>query len=366
MILGTAGYMSPEQARGKPVDKRADIWSFGVVLYEILTGRHLFHSETVSDTLAGVLKTDPDWKALPADTPASIRRLLRRCLERDRNRRLHDIADARIEIDEVQMEPEGSAVPPPPKPVSRMLPWIAAGLVALALAAVWLFRSKAGERPLQLEVLPPPGFTFGTSNVYRYAISPDGSKLAFIATSADGKRSLWIRPLDASEATRLPGTDDAIAPFWDPTSRWIAFGANGKLQKIDATGGQPQVLCDAATLFLMGTWNRDGVILFSDASGLIRRVSAAGGTPLQVLPLDGSRKETRQLAPRFLPDGHRFLYASLAPQSGVALGTLDGKSRFLIAIGPYFTRRLTRTERIFFSRGLASLWRNRSIRKPPL
>jgi len=338
VILGTAAYMSPEQARGAAVDKRSDIWSFGVVLYEMLTGQHLFRGETVSDTLAGVLKTDPNWKALPPETPASIRRPLRRCLERDRKRRLPDIADALLEIDEARAEPEAPAVTGSPKPVSRFLPWITV-VLALALPAVWLLRPKLEERMLQFEVYAPSGYTLGTSNIYRYAISPDGSKLAFVATSADGKRSLWVRPLDASAAIRLPETEGALGPFWDPTSRWIAFGANGKLQKIEVTGSQPQVLCQTMVGATLGTWSRDGVILFSDSSRTIRRVSAGGGVPSQVLPLDESRKENSQIHPQFLPDGRRFLYESFAQQNGLGLGSLDGKSRLLmpnpIVVGHY-------------------------------
>jgi serine/threonine protein kinase len=329
VILGTAAYMSPEQARGIAADKRADIWSFGVVLYEMLTGQHLFHSETVSDTLAGVLKTDPDWNVLPPETPPSVRRLLRRCLERDRKRRLPDIGVAVMEIDEAEAEPEAPAVTAAPKRISRLFPWIGA-VVLLALPALWLMRQKPEERLLQLEVSAPPSYTFGPSNTSRYAISPDGSKLAFVATSADGKRSLWVRPLEAEQAIRLPGTEGAFGPFWDPSSRWIAFGANGKLQKIDVNGGQPQVLCDGAPGPLLGTWSRDGVILFHDINRSIRRVNAAGGAPSQVFPLDESRKENGQDSPQFLPDGRRFLYYSLAQQNGVALGSLDGKSRFLV------------------------------------
>jgi Tol biopolymer transport system component len=199
-----------------------------------------------------------------------------------------------------------------PKPLWRLLPWTAAAVLALALPAVWLLRPKPEERLLQLEVSAPPGYTFGTSNIYRYAISPDGNKLAFVAISADGRRSLWVRPLHASAAIRLPGTEGAVGPFWDPTSRWIAFGANGKLQKIEVTGSQPQVLCPTAGESTSGTWSRDGVILFADLSRSIRRVSAAGGVLAQVLPMDKSRNENSQIIPQFLPDGRRFLYESFA------------------------------------------------------
>jgi Tol biopolymer transport system component len=328
VVLGTAAYMSPEQARGAAVDKRSDIWSFGVVLYEMLTGRDLFRAETVSDTLAGVLKTDPDWNALPTETPPAIRKLLRRCLERDRRCRMRDIGDALLEIGEARAEPEAAAVSASPKPVSRFLPWITAVVLAPALLAIWLLRPKPEERMLQVEVSAPPGYTFSLG--YNYAISPDGSKLAFVASAGDGKRSLWVRRLDASEAIRLAGTEGAVTPFWDPTGRWIAFGANGKVQKIDVQGGQPQVLCDSAAGIILGTWSRDGIILFSDVGRFIRRVPAAGRVSSQVLAWDESRRENGQLAPQFLPDGRRFLYASFAQQGGVGLGSLDGKSRLLM------------------------------------
>jgi Tol biopolymer transport system component len=241
-----------------------------------------------------------------------------------------------------------------PKPILRLFPWIAAVvLLALALPAIWLLRPQPEERMLQFEVYAPPGYTFGTSNIYRYAISPDGSKLAFVATSADGRRSLWIRPLPASAAIRLPETEGALGPFWDPSSRWIAFGANGKLQKIEVTGSQLQVLCPAMG-GLTGTWSRDGVILFADSSRTIRRVSAAGGVSAQVLSLDESRKENSQIIPQFLPDGRRFLYESFAQQNGLRLGSLDGKSRFLmpnpIVVGYYAPSRQGKAY-LFFLRG---------------
>jgi Tol biopolymer transport system component len=219
-----------------------------------------------------------------------------------------------------------------PKPLSRLFFWIVVGLFAVTLLAVLLLRPKAEQHLLQVEISAPPGQTFGTTSLSRYAISPDGTKVAFIATAADGKRSLWIRPLDGPAAIRLSGTEGAIGPFWDPTSHWIAFGANGKLQKIEVTGSQLQTLCDASIGGFGGTWNRDGVILFSDARRIIRRVSAAGGPAVVVLPLDESRKENGQIDPQFLPDGRRFLYSSLAQQAGVVLGSLDGKSRLLMRI----------------------------------
>jgi hypothetical protein len=223
-------------------------------------------------------------------------------------------------------------------------------------------RPKPEERLLQFEVSPPSGYTFGTTHVGRYAISPDGSKLAFVATSSDGKRSLWVRPLDAAEANQLPGTEGAIGPIWDPASRWIAFGANGKLQKIEVTGGQPHVLCDTPVGLIVGTWSRDGIILFSDDSRTLRRVYAGGGAASQALPLDESRKETAQVAPQFLPDGRRFLYSTFAQQSGIGLGSLDGKSQFpMIPDGPgYYVPSLEGKAYLLFLR------RNQLLAQPAL
>ena len=266
-----------------------------------------------------MLRAEPDWSCIPA----KVQPLLRRCLVKDLKRRLRDIGDAMPLLDVV----------PEPLAGRRLLPWITAVVLlvlALALPAVWLLRPSTEERMLQFEVAAPPDHTFDAGNIYRYAISPDGSKLAFIAISADGKRSLWLRPLDAATATRLPGTEGAVGPFWDPASRWIAFAANGKVQKIDIRGGQPQVICDYAGGFFSGTWSRDGVILFHDGRRTIRRVLPGAGPPSLVLPFDDSRKENAQYVPQFLPDGRRFLYHSLAQPRGVAVGSLDGKSRFLM------------------------------------
>jgi serine/threonine protein kinase/Tol biopolymer transport system component len=315
VILGTAAYMSPEQARGATVDRRTDIWAFGSVAYEMLSGKPAFRGETTTDILAAVLKEEPDWSRIPANAQP----LLRRCLVKDPKHRLRDIGDAMPLLDGV---PEAA-------PARRPWVWIGlAGLLALALPVVWQLRPKSEERLLQLEISAPPGHSFGAQNLYRYAISPDGGKLAFVATSADGKRSLWVRPLDSTEAVRLPGTEGAIGPFWDPASRWIAFGANGKLQRIDVTRGQPQVLCDVADP-TSGTWSRDGVILFWDHR-TIRRVFATGGASSPVLSLDEARKENGQFWPQLLPDGRRFLYFSIGQQYGAGLGSLDGKSEFLM------------------------------------
>jgi eukaryotic-like serine/threonine-protein kinase len=318
VILGTAAYMAPEQARGAIVDKRADIWAFDVVLYEMLTGKQPFAGETVSDTLAGVLKTEPQWDTIPV----GMRRLVRRCLEKHPKRRLRDIGEARVVIEDIlagsaEEQPASAAKASRFSKALRFTPWVLVALLALVLSATWLLRPKpANSQLVHFELSAPEGNSFGGQNFNRYAISPDGKRLAFVAVTADGKRNLWLRLLESPHADRLPGTEGATALFWSPDSRWVAFSASGKLMKIDVTGGLPQVICDGNGV---GTWNREGVILFQDANGSIRRVSASGGEPISVLPMDVSRKESAQWNPQFLPDGRQFLYFSSASQSGFAL-----------------------------------------------
>jgi serine/threonine protein kinase len=312
MILGTAAYMSPEQARGKPVDKRADIWAFGVVLYEMLTGRALFGGETVSDTLAAVLKTDPDWGALPPGTPASVRRLLRRCLERDCKNRLRDIGDAFADLDERQ----DRADPPlavPPKPQRHWWIAIAAALALVAVGwAVALFRGTLSRdnSALRLHIDPPEGgqFVFGTGlRPGGFAISPDGRTLAYIAVG-NGKVGLWIHPLDSGTPRLVPGTEDVSYPFWSPDSRFLAFIAGQKLERVDRAGGPAIKICDLETGVMGGAWGRDGSILIGTRDTGLLRVPAAGGSAATF---------TKQPAanPRILPGG-RFLYTSVGSKPG--------------------------------------------------
>jgi hypothetical protein len=282
MILGTAGYMSPEQARGVTVDKRADICAYGVVLYEMLTGREMFSGETVSDT--AVLRADFDWSLLPAETPAAIRRLLRRCLERDRKKRLRDIGDALVEIDEAGEPVEQT---PAMAPRKRALPWAVAAILAAVAVAVSLlhFRESTPEhRLIKFSVWPPEKSTF-----HNLAISPDGRRLAFITTEA-GKSQLWVRPLDSLSAQPLVGVAAASYPFWSPDSRFIGFFADGKLKKIEASGGPAQALCDAP-FGRAGSWNRDGVILFNGIGLPLSTVPAQGG---EAKPTTAPEEQSRE------------------------------------------------------------------------
>jgi Tol biopolymer transport system component len=333
VILGTAAYMSPEQARGHQADKRSDIWSFGVVLFEMLTAKQEFAGDTVSDSLAAVLRAEVEWSALPADLPAPARRLLRRCLERDRKRRLADIADARLELEEAlagSSEPVATAVAPPRgRAASRWWGALAAlfALMAIALASVH-FREKPPEwEVIRFQIPAPEKASFAPGGM---ALSPDGHRLAFVATEPDGRTSLWVRPLDSVAAQPLPGTDNASAPFWSTDSRSIGFFIPGKLKRIDAAGGPPQTVCDVPGTGVGASWNRDGVIVFASNSTGLFRVSQAGGTVTPLTALDASKRETYHARPWFLPDGRHFIYCARSRQAeneGIYLTTLEGRDR---------------------------------------
>ncbi len=315
IIVGTAAYMSPEQASGKLVDRRADIWSFGVVLFEMLTGQRLFDGETISHTLADVLRGPIDFDKLPRDTPPAIRGLLKRCLDRNIKNRLRDIGEARIVL-----ENAGDAEVAPPAPVrAARLPWVLATLAILLAAAASFLHLR--EKPpagaaLRLSVPLPARFA-----VEYVALSPDGRTVAMAADSG-GNSGLWVRALDSLQLRSVSNTDNARHPFWSPDSRSFGFFADGKLKIVAATGGPATVLCEAGTGG-GGAWNREGVILFGADSGPIQRVNAGGGVPS---PVTQAGPGVRHLLPAFLPDGKHFLYLALSPdesKSGLYLGALS-------------------------------------------
>jgi Tol biopolymer transport system component len=318
VILGTPAYMSPEQARGEPDGRHVDIWAFGVVLYELLTGVSPFHQNTIADTLASVLRTEPDSSRLPSDTPDNVRRLIRRCLEKDLKRRLHHIGDARIEIEDALTAPSGTPTDRSVVEISGHRYWKAAavvlGLVSAGLLALVLFRRELEvvREPVRFSVFPPAKTVFQTPLLTGSAapvggtVSPDGRTLAFTASDASGKVMLWVRPLGAVEARALAGTDNAALPFWSPDSKSIGFFGLGKLKRIDVGDGALLELCDVSR-GQGGTWNRDGIIIF--AAGLtagLRRVSSAGGEPQTITTLGEGQASHR--FPSFLPDGRHFLY----------------------------------------------------------
>jgi WD40 repeat protein len=320
MILGTAAYMSPEQAKGRAADRRSDVWAFGVVLYEMLTGHRAFEGEDVSDTLAFILTREPDWAALPADTPPPIRRLLRRCLEKDRTRRLDSAAAARLEIDEALAPSafDGATTPPGPARAawSRALPWTVAALIlGLAIAVMLLWAAWRAEKPvdrplarldvdLGAEVSLPAPSTFGTS----VAISPDGTRLVY-ASGTPVK--LFTRRLDQPKVTELPGTEGASKPFFSPDGQWVGFLTPNKLNKIAVEGGAVVPLGDInLTTFAGACWGEDGSILVSEAFGKgLRRVPAAGGPPEVVAPLGNG--EIALAHPQMLPGAQAILFAAI-------------------------------------------------------
>jgi len=348
VILGTAAYMAPEQAKGKKVDRRADVWAFGVVLYEMLTAKPLHSGETVPETLASVMMKESSLEALPANTPPAIRSLLRRCLDKNIKRRLQSAGEARIILEDVLSGAASGAAEAAPSVRSQRISWIAAGAAAvsvLALAAVSFIHFRetpAAARPARFFVLPPEKASFGTAPQV-VTVSPDGTRLAFQASSVGGAGTqLWVRPLDSLSAQPLPGTENAGQQFWSWDSRYIAFYADGKLKKIAVAGGPAQVLCDF-TGGGHGSWNRDGVILASGlASGIgpniggstpIYRVSSAGGAPVAVTTVDKEQGETTHAWPHFLPDGNHFLYLALnsdTAKSAIRVGSLDSKETKLL------------------------------------
>ena len=316
VIMGTAAYMSPEQARGKTVTKAADIWAFGAVLYELLTGRAAFEGEDVTEILAAVVKSEPDWKRLPEATPPAIRTLLRRCLRKDRRQRLQDAASLRIEIEDAL---SGAATAEPAARAStswRNLAWGAAAmflLSTLALGAVLLLRTPEPVLPLQATLLPPENHDFFFTFAFNFAISPDGTKIAFVT---GGNRMLWVRPLDSTTSQPLAGTDGAAVPFWSPDSRSIGFFAERSLKKIDAGGGPVITLAPVGAVNPQGgTWRTDGTIVFTRGTlgeGLYQ-VSSGGGPVSSVTRYQTGESNHRW--PFFLPDGHQLLFQVLLTDS---------------------------------------------------
>jgi serine/threonine protein kinase len=331
MIIGTAAYMAPEQARGKAVDRRADIWAFGVVLYEMLTGRRAFHGEDISITLASVLKEDVSWDSLPAGLPVPIVRLLRRCLEKDPKRRLSAIGDARIEIDDA-LQPSsslaGERAAAAPSPGNARLPWTVAGvasaLLLVALGAMWMSNEPTTTPPVV-------EFTVPTESANpALEVSPDGRLLAFFDRGPNaGTYVIWIRPLSARDAYPIPGTEGASSVFWSPDSQSLGFTASGKLLRVATSGGPVQTIAEVLSP-AGATWAPDGTIVFGTATGAggrMYRVSANGGVPAEIARPDPARQEVAYLWPSMLPDGRRFLFLAQTLAVGeraVYVASLDG------------------------------------------
>jgi serine/threonine-protein kinase len=302
VIMGTAAYMSPEQARGAPVDKRADIWAFGCVLYEMLTGKQAFHGETTSDVLAAVLREEPDWSRVPAQ----VQPLLRRCLVKDPKRRLRDIGDAIPLLD-------GDSEP---RPARRVRPWVAATVLATALAAIagiawWRATQPAAPRPLlRVSVELPPGKIISTSRASQLAVSPDGSRIAVTETDSTGNWQIATRRLDESEFVSLSGTDRAFGPVFSPNGQWIAFVADSKIKKIAVQGGAPVTLCDAPSGGGISWGDDDTLIAGLNLDSGLSRIPAGGGPPTPVTEPNRAKGETAHAYPQVLPGGRAVLFTT--------------------------------------------------------
>ena len=322
-ILGTAAYMSPEQARGQAVDKRTDIWAFGCVLYEMLTGTRRVRGETCPDTIAAILEREPDWAALPATTPTDhppIAGALPREGSQASSARHRRRSDRAERCDHFSSEGHGTS-----QAEATLDLGIGGRLLVVGLALGWTI-AHLGQplvvenRAVRLTVNPPAGTEFGVDT--GAAISPDGGTIAFVTGSSGGTK-LWVRPLNSLIARELPGTDGATFPFWSPDGGSLGFFAGGKLKRIEVAGGLPTVICDVG-LGRGGTWNEEGVILFNSVNdGPLLRVSANGGTPVPLTTVDKAQGENSHRWPQFLPGGRRFLYfvrTDSPEKSGVYLG----------------------------------------------
>jgi serine/threonine-protein kinase len=369
-IVGTAGYMSPEQARGLTVDRRTDVWAFGCVLYEMLTARAAFAAGTHSDTIAAVLQTDPDWLRLPPETPPAIERLLRRCLEKEPSRRLRDIGDARLEVEETLAAPALGRADTRDRDASqrRRTVWLVAGLCLAATVAsgavAALIRAGAGDRTsgitrVLVGVSPADELTRQPTRT-EVAFSPDGRTLVFSATKGR-RQELYARAIDRLEATPIPGTESSNSPFLSPDGEWLGFwsgqlapGSTGELKKVRLSGGPVVTICRAAPLF-GASWSADDVIVFANSAGGLWMVPAAGGTPTPLTTLDVRKGEYSHRLPHALPGGKAVLFTILKNPTAwdeaqvVALTRATGAQTVLINGGA--DSRYIATGHVVYARG---------------
>ena len=346
VILGTAAYMSPEQARGKIVDKRTDIWALGCVLYELLTAKPAFRGEDVTEIIAAVVKGEPDWSALPETTPPAIRSLLRRCLTKDAAHRSRDAAEIRFQIEEVRAAsvPVSSAtvVMQTPAPTPRrwlLLTATACLAAAVATLATWYLRAPAGggQQVLRSVIPLPPNQALAQGSISMLALSPDGTHLAYVASSG-GTQQLYLRALDALDARPIAGTEGALSPFFSPDGQWIGFFTANSLKKVSASGGSTLTLASLPNP-RGGTWGPNGTIVFAPGNaGPLTQVSAAGGAPQPLTDLGTGEAGHRW--PQFLPDGKAVLFTVATAGSqddfNIAVQRLDStESKILIRGGTY-------------------------------
>jgi len=314
VLLGTAAYMSPEQARGKTVDKRTDIWAFGCVLYEMLTGKQAFQGEDITDILAAVVRAEPDWNRLPDNTPLSIRTLLRRCLQKDKTLRMQAAGDARIEIQEALTTPPTAVALTAARGWRKRIAWpVVAGvlaLIAIAFAIGFVLRAPKPPQAMRLSAEIGADASLYTAFGPAAILSLDGTRLALVAAGSDQKQRLYVRSLDLLQATALSGTENARDPFFSPDGQWIGFFADGKLKNTSIQGGAAITLCDAP-FDLGGSWGDDGTIVFTpNVDAPLSKVSSAGGTPQPLTTIDKQAGEITQRWPLVLPGSKAVLFTS--------------------------------------------------------
>jgi Tol biopolymer transport system component len=350
-IVGTPAYMSPEQASGGVVDRRTDIWAFGCVLFEMLSAKQAFGGESRAETVGKVLGTEADWNALPSHTPGAVRRILQRCLRKDVRARFHDIADVRIDLDDVQNTPVAiaSAAPLGVTWWARAL-WAGAAAVVAFSAAWLLFASRPAfpELPLQFDLVTPP-----EGDMVSLAVSSDGSRVVF-AGLHNNEPYLWLRSLRVSSASqssvsqRLDGTLGASMPFWSPNDESVGFFADGQLKRVDIATGNVQFLAATTTIPTGGTWNGDGVIVYSPgiSGGIFRVRDQPGGRPT------GLPSASDGISPRFLPDGNHFLFqVPSGKNAGIYVGSIDGSVRHKLAVDGTFPEFLSRGQLLYLRNG---------------
>jgi hypothetical protein len=372
VLLGTAAYMSPEQARGKRVDRRADIWAFGCVLFEMLTGQSAFTGETTSDTVASIIRAEPDWSALPASSPPRIRELLRRCLHKDPKQRLQAIGEARIAIEEaVSKSSEGSASGRTEQIFWRSRGAWARPALGVALGALlagvvgWYLRPAATPPPMTRFAFAfrapggqsPASAGFPMRDFPAVAISPDGKEVAYLGSGGETTQ-VYLRAIDRLESQAVPGSEDATSPFFSPDSQWIGFFANGRLKKASVHGGGPETLCDAP-INRGATWGPDNTIIFApNVFGGLMRVSAAGGTPEVVTTPDLKKAgELTHRWPEFLPGGKAIVFViataqdiGFFTQSEVAVERLDTHEKKILPIRGTYPRYFPSGHLLLFAR----------------
>ena len=373
MLLGTAAYMSPEQARGKRVDRRADIWAFGCVLYEMLTGRDAFGGETTSDILAGVIRAEPDWGLLPDSVPPRIRELLRRCLEKDPKQRLQAIGDARISIDETLAGSTAAEMPGVTSPTHRFSSggkvW-AFAVLGLVLGAMitgliaWNLRptpARPAVSRFSFAFTPPEDQPAGSSGfpVTDYPVvtlSRDGAEVAYVARSGE-RAQIFLRRLDRLESQPLAGTTDAASPFFSPDGQWVGFFADGKLKKVSVHGGDATTLCDAR-INRSGDWGPDNKIIFATIFSGLMRVSANGGQPEVLNSPDSKKGEVSYRWPEILPGGKAVLFViagakdiGFFSESKIAVERLDTHERKILPVRGTYPRYSTTGHLLFVNEG---------------